>query len=230
MSVFIMLNDLVQLKTKIETHRSPINLIENLTKGKNVLNVGAAGGVDGPDGYLPNNEDKWLHFKILKKAKTVIATDIDDNAIKHAKMNGYKIIKENCETMNLNQKFDIIVMSDVIEHLNAPVNAIKNLIENHLIDNGTLIITTPNGSAVHAFIRSISRRNLNIYYDHMAVYYPEHFQAICDRLGYSLVKTYLFNFPDTRSAIIRLKGFLFNLASIISPRLSSAMMVFIKKQ
>ena len=86
-----MLNDLVQLKTKIETHRSPINLIENLTKGKNVLNVGAAGGVDGPGGYLPNNEDKWLHFKILKKAKTVLATDIDNNAIKHAKENGYKI-------------------------------------------------------------------------------------------------------------------------------------------
>ena len=32
----------------------------------------------------------------------------------------------------------------------------------------------------------------------MAVYYPEHFQAICDRLGYSLKKIYLFDFTDKR--------------------------------
>ena len=131
--------------------------------------------------------------------------------------------------MNLSQKFEVILMSDVIEHLNAPVNAIKNLVDRHLEKDGTLIITTPNGSAAHAFMRSLTRRNLNIYYDHMAVYYPEHFQAICDRLGYSLKKAYLFDFSDKRTFMIRLKGLFFKLATKISPRLSSAMMIIIQK-
>ena len=44
----------------------------------------------------------------------------------------------------------------------------------------------------------------------MAVYYPEHFQAICDRLGYSLKKAYLFDFADKRTFMIRLKVFFLN--------------------
>ncbi len=224
-----MKHDLVKLNTIVETTNEPLKLIEKITKGKNVLNVGAAGGVIGSTGYLPGNEDKWLHAKIIKTAKKVLATDIDTKAIKHAEKHGYRIINENCETMILSQKFDVILMSDVIEHLNAPVNAIKNLVDNHLSKDGTLIITTPNGTALHAFIRTITRRNLNIYYDHMAVYYPEHFQAICDRLGYSLKKIYLFDFTDKRSFIIRLKGIFFKIASRFSPRLSSALMVFIQK-
>ena len=222
-------SDLVNLKVKIETLNDPFKFIEQNCKNKNVLNIGAAGGVLGIYGYLPDNEDKWLHAKIIKKAKSVLGTDIDDEAIKCAKKSGYKIIKENCEIMNLSQKFEVILMSDVIEHLNAPVNAIKNLVDRHLEKDGTLIITTPNGSAAHAFMRSMTRRNFNIYYDHMAVYYPEHFQAICDRLGYSLKKAYLFDFSDKRTFMIRLKGLFFKLATKISPRLSSAMMIIIQK-
>ena len=120
-------------------------------------------------------------------------------------------------------------MSDVIEHLNAPVIAINNLIDNHLTDDGTLIITTPNGTAANNFIRSISRKNLNIYYDHMAIYYPEHFQAICDRFGYTLKKIYFFDFTDKRTFIIRIKNLIFKFLSIMNPRLSSAMMVLIEK-
>ena len=224
-----MSKDLVLLKPKIEPLKDPLNFIENLSKGRNVLNVGAGGGVIGSKGYLPDNEKNWLHSKVINTAKKVLATDIDEEAIQHAKKYGYEIIKQNCETMNLSEKFEIIIMSDVIEHLDAPVKAIKNLVDNHLANDGTLIITTPNGSASNIFFRSLIRNNLNVYYDHMAIYYPEHFQAICNRLGYSLKKVYLFDHSDKRSFIIKIKGYLFNFASFVFPRLSSAMMVLIQK-
>lgn len=222
-------NYLVELKVKTETLKDPLNFIESKTKGKNVLNVGAAGGVNTKEGYLPHNETNWLHSRIIENARNVVGTDIDDEAIKHARKYGYNIINENCEDMKLSQKYEIILMSDVIEHLNAPVIAINNLIDNHLTDDGTLIITTPNGTAANNFIRSISRKNLNIYYDHMAIYYPEHFQAICDRFGYTLKKIYFFDFTDKRTFIIRIKNLIFKLLSIMNPRLSSAIMVLIEK-
>ena len=224
-----MSNDLVFLKAKIETLKNPLDFIENLSEKKSVLNVGAAGGVLGLNGYLPNNEQNWLHSKIISSAEKVLATDIDEEAIQHAKKYGYKMIKQNCEIMNLAEKFEIIIMSDVIEHLDAPVKAIKNLVDNHLTKDGILVITTPNGSASNIFFRSLIRNDLNVYYDHMAVYYPEHFQAICNRLGYSLKKVYLFDHSDKRSLIIKIKGLLFNFASFMFPRLSSAMMVLIQK-
>ena len=91
-----MSKDLVLLKPKIEPLKNPLNFIENISKGRNVLNVGAGGGVIGLKGYLPNNEKNWLHSKVINTAKRVLATDIDEEAIQHAKKYGYEIIKQNC--------------------------------------------------------------------------------------------------------------------------------------
>ena len=37
------------------------------------------------------------------------------------------------------------------------------------------------------------RRRINVLNDHVAVYYPEHFQVICDRIGAQLTEMYLFD-------------------------------------
>lgn len=46
------------------------------------------------------------------------------------------------EHFTINQKFDLIICSDVIEHLNNP-DALLNIIKNHLADNGVCVLSTP---------------------------------------------------------------------------------------
>ena len=132
--------DLVRLDVGLQKMRDPFEFIEQRATGKRILNVGAGGGVQL---YLPSNKDVWLHERLRRCADELIGVDIDEDSIEYAAAQGYTILNENCETMALNKQFDLIVMSDVIEHVNAPVTAIDNLLA-HLADDGLLIITTPN--------------------------------------------------------------------------------------
>ena len=178
---------------------------------------------------MPNNKDIWLHEILRKKANKLVGVDIDSDGIEYARNNGYEILNENCEAMELGEKFDLIVMSDVIEHVDAPVIAIRNLLR-HLSENGDLVITTPNATAGNVFVRALLRKSLNVYGDHVAIYYPEHFQAICERLNCTLKFVYLFDHFDKRSISLRIKSFMFQIMSILSPRLSSSMIVVINKK
>jgi len=221
----MVVNELVYTEVGLERIQEPFQIIENLASGKNVLNIGAAGGIFG---YLPDKKDVWLHQRLMSLANKVVGVDIDAEGIEYGISHGYTILNENCETMNLGERFDLIVMSDVIEHVNAPVTAINNLME-HLNDNGVLVITTPNGTPANVFVRSLLRKQINVFYDHVAVYYPEHFQVICNRLGFKLDAVYLFDHISKGSFGLRFKSFLFQIFTLIAPRLASSMMVIIRK-
>lgn len=219
----LMKSTLVQLTCRLQLIADPFVLIEALAKDKNVLNVGAAGGVMG---YLPENRDIWLHERLLQVAQGVVGLDIDDEAIKYAAEHGVEIRNENCETMQLGEKFDLIVMSDVIEHVNAPVNAIGNLLR-HLSPGGVLVVTTPNATAGNILLRALLRQPFNVLGDHVTLYYPEHFQAICDRVGGRIQSIGMFDHVDRRTMSTRIKSWMFRLMTRLSPRLSSSMLVVI---
>ena len=218
-------SSLVRLKPKINRISDPFVIIDNYARGKKVLNVGSAGGVEV---YLPDNKKIWLHERLSKVASSLIGTDIDTHSIAYADKHGYPMLNENCETMNLSKKFDLIVMSDVIEHVNAPVTAVNNLLQ-HLAEGGKLLITTPNATAGATCIRSMTRKKINVLNDHVAVYYPEHFQVICDRIGAQLTEMYLFDHKDKRSIGNKLKTILFRSLTRISTRMASSLMAVIEK-
>lgn len=218
------IDNLVCMDVKPKRIKEPFTIIEELARGKKVLNIGAAGGVQG---YLPDACEIWLHERIRRVADKVVGVDIDNESIEYAGKHDYHILNENCESMALSEKFDLVVMSDVIEHVNAPVTAINNLM-GHLTNDGKLVITTPNATAANICVRSLIRMDINVLADHVAVYYPEHFQAICDRLNFKLRAIYMFDQIDKRTALIRLKSFLFQVMTRISARLASSMMVIIE--
>jgi len=218
-------DDLVRMNVPIRTLQDPFGFICDHVAGKNVLNVGAAGGVQG---YLPGNQDIWLHEKLIRTANEVVAVDIDKESIAYAKSHGYEMLNENCETMELDRKFDIIVMSDVIEHVNAPVTAIYNL-SRHLAPGGKLFVTTPNGTSANVSLKVVLRATPNVFYDHMMVYYPEHFQAMCDRLGLQLSAVYMFDHKDRRTGGMRLRSAFAGLLSFFSPRLAGSQLCVIER-
>ena len=218
-------SSLIRLKPKISRISDPFAIIDNYARGKKVLNVGSAGGVEL---YLPDNKEMWLHERLLKVADDVVGVDIDQENLAHAEKHGYSMLEENCETMNLAQKFDLIVMFDVIEHVNAPVTAVNNLLQ-HLVEGGKLLITTPNATAGGTYIRCMTRKRINVFNDHVAVYYPEHFQVICDRIGAQLTEMYLFDHKDKRSVGTKLKSILFRSLTRISIRMASSLMAVIEK-
>lgn len=217
-------NDLVMLEILPRRLTDPFGYLENLATGKAVLNVGAAGGVRG---YLPGNESVWLHHRLGAVAARLVGVDIDQDGIEHARNHGVEIVYANCENMDLEGKFDLIVLSDVIEHMNAPVYAVANLMR-HLSPGGALCITTPNATSGLALGRILTGRPLNVYWDHVMAYYPEHIQAICDRYGYRLAEILFFDHVDRRTPANIAKSYMSAAVSAIYPRLASSFMAVIR--
>ena len=109
------------------------SILKYLDKKDNVLEAGCG------DGYLSD--------KIAERVNTLTSVDISHDRIRKAKKltnkHNVRFLKEDITSMNLKQKYDKIICSEVLEHILDYKLAIKNL-SRHLEKNGQLIITIPN--------------------------------------------------------------------------------------
>jgi len=217
-------NDLTILDVKPEYISDVFAHILKDVKGKAVLNIGAAGGVRG---YLPNNRENWLHHRLGLAASELVGADIDSEGIAYAQRFGVNIEYANCEVMDMGRKFDAIVLSDVIEHMNAPVTGVCNLMK-HLQTDGKLFITTPNPTAFNLISRAILGRNMNTYWDHVSCFSPEHIQTICDRYDYQLSDIYFFDHIDRQNFSNTIKSHVAKMISTVNPRLSTSYLAVIE--
>jgi SAM-dependent methyltransferase len=218
-------NDLVLLDVKPQSLANLFDYVLKQSAGKKVLCVGAAGHVKN---YLPDKRDRWLYYRLGQVCAELVGVDIDTSAIDYAAAHGVEILHANCEVMDLNRKFDIIVLSDVIEHLNAPVNGICNLVR-HLAPLGRILVTTPNMTGLNVLARVLRGRGPNVYWDHVTCYLPEHIQAMCDRHGFRLKEVLFFNLVDRQSMCNQLKSYLAIAASRVNPRWATSFLAVVEK-
>ena len=206
--------DLVKLEIKPKSINNIIDYIVERCHQKEVLNIGALGDIKY---YLPNKKEIWLHDKIAQVASETMALDLDKEGCEWANQHGYEVMHGNCEDFKLDKKFDVIVMYEVIEHLDAPLVAIKNILA-HLKEGGKLIVTTPNPTALPQFISTVLNKQPNVFYDHVSEFSPENIQAICDRLGTRLSDVSYFTRFDGRSSSLKLKSHVLRGVAGILPR------------
>lgn len=214
----------VELSVHPKVLKDVFEYILQEAKGKTVLNVGAVGGVEG---YLPHNQDIWLHQRLSRVARELVGIDIDQESIAYAAKHGVNILHVDCESMQLEKRFDVIIMSDVIEHLNAPGQALKTLVH-HLNPGGKLLITTPNPTHCGLIGRALLGGKVNIYYDHVVLFMPEHIQAMCDRFGYHLSAVYFFGHMDRRNMSNYLKSAAGRFLGLVSKRLHGSFLAVIE--
>ena len=110
--------------------------IVKFCEGKNVLDVGCI----GQDHSFET--DGWLHGKLKVSAKLLIGADINKAAMVNLNAQGYSIFFPE-ELEGKDEKFDIIVMGDVIEHVKDPGSFLEYYAQ-FLKEDGQMIICTPN--------------------------------------------------------------------------------------
>lgn len=100
--------------------------LDNLNRNSKVLDIGCGNGI--------------LAFDIAKKVGNVIAIDIKKNSVKFAKKyfnrHNIKYILGDASTYQFNEKFDYIILSNVLEHIKERkkfLNTIKYLANFFLI-------------------------------------------------------------------------------------------------
>jgi 2-polyprenyl-3-methyl-5-hydroxy-6-metoxy-1,4-benzoquinol methylase len=121
--------------------------------GKSILNVGCVA-----HSAKKRKEEPFTHDFICEDAESVLGIDILQDEIKKLQQSGYDVKYGDIQNLDLDKKFEVIVLSEVIEHL-TDFDGLMSSIDQHLIENGKLIITTPNILAIRCFAMEFFKMN-----------------------------------------------------------------------
>ncbi|MEI8011638.1 MAG: class I SAM-dependent methyltransferase [Candidatus Omnitrophota bacterium] len=91
------------------------------------------------------------------------------------------------EEFNSDEKFDVITMRHILEHIENPI-AVLEKVKSLLKDDGVLSITVPNINSIGRYI--FQEKHAWVLPWHLHFYYPKTLTALIERVGFSKVKIY----------------------------------------
>ena len=126
----------------------------------------------------------WIHKLLCEKARRVVGIDTHLPEEEGA----YNIVSAKAESMRLNEKFDLIIAGELIEHLSNPGGFFARARE-HLKTGGRLILTTPNPWDWTRFTRAVLRMPSTPVKDHVCWYDEQTIANLANRYGFKIERT-----------------------------------------
>jgi 2-polyprenyl-3-methyl-5-hydroxy-6-metoxy-1,4-benzoquinol methylase len=148
-----------------------------------------------------------MHNLIIDKASDVDGVDIEPAGIRKLKERGYSVFPPE-ELKSKDKKYDIIVISDVIEHVNDPVAFLK-FYSGFLNKDGRILITTPNAHGIRNFTSIMFRNNYSVNSEHTLWLCPKTIMEVTVRAHLEFVDFYwldeYFSIHDVKGIFNRLQ-------------------------
>ena len=117
--------------------------------GKRVVHLGCANHLPLIDDMI--DEGTWLHAKLNEVCLDLLGVDIDSDSIEHLRKHhryGDSVICADIRDSNVEQisskKWDTLLIPDVLEHIDNPVEFLRSIRDNYMDNFDNLIITVPN--------------------------------------------------------------------------------------
>jgi 2-polyprenyl-3-methyl-5-hydroxy-6-metoxy-1,4-benzoquinol methylase len=169
-------------------------LIIERCEGKKVLHLGCT---DSPVHEQQYERGRLLQQKLLGPCAAVTGIDIDPKSLEWLEATlgtgDYRLgdIEDATFMSPLTAEgYEVILLPDVLEHLNNPMAALSNI---QLICNESsrLIVTVPTAYSVKSFMRVVVGHEL-IHPDHVAFYSPYVLTNLLDRAGFACTDYFAF--------------------------------------
>ena len=170
--------DLIKKANVIGKDKYLVSQCEN----KHVLDVGCVGQTRG---YATN---EWLFDKYKTVAKSVTGVDVNMEGVEVLKREGYNVVTTS-ELETLGQHYDIIIMSDVIEHIDNP-GAFLEEYSRYLGNNGRMIVTTPNATRARTFFEILFSGHYSLNLEHTMWFCPKTLVELIGRTSLMPVEFY----------------------------------------
>lgn len=118
--------------------KDKLDWIIPFVRGRKVLDLGCV-----RHSLEETEKSGWLHGAIRAEARSVLGVDYLEDAVARLRAGGFNVVCANVEVMNLEDRFEVIVAGDLIEHLNN-FGHFLDRVRAHLADGGIALLTTPN--------------------------------------------------------------------------------------
>ena len=159
----------------MKKHIDICNYIKSLGKISSVLDVGCGKGA-------------WLN--IFKEfGCDTFGTEYSDDLKTFASSIGHTMLDGGLfPIVRKDQKFDLIIFTEVIEHIQNP-NEVLSYFNSILSNDGLIFITTPNFSAIERHFLKGKWKNV-MYPEHLSYYTPATLNRILKKTNYSKISLY----------------------------------------
>lgn len=153
-------------------------------KGKRVLDIGPAELV----GTINREKlDRWIHRKVADVAVQAIGLENNPEQVEALNKLGYDIRLGDAEQFELDEKFDVVLAGELIEHLSNPGDFL-DCVKNHLVSGGKLLLTTPNRFSIVDLYSVIKRGKVPKYKKpiakHVSFFDSDSLTSLLTRHGY----------------------------------------------
>jgi SAM-dependent methyltransferase len=202
-----------------------VDFIKNVCSGQKVLHLGCTN--------YPYTEESiankmLLHFDLEKIAAEMYGFDFDQRGLDilagQGSKNLHRVDLEKLDEVPVNEKFDVIIGGEMIEHLSNPGLFLSG-IKRFMRDDTRLIITTVNAYCAMRFLiyglRGRGGRNEPVHPDHVSYYSFKTLNLILERQNLRLKEFYFYDIGKEHRPFNRWFYNLFNDICVrISPQLS----------
>lgn len=160
-----------------------LDYLEKLARNKKIIHVGC---VD----HLPLiqkkiDENTWLHKRLNNVASRCLGIDINKDGLNYIQNKlGYKdvyemdIINDTMISQISNEKWDYLILGEILEHLDDPTLFLKKLKANFKDHCESIVITVPNAFKLVNFRRALRHEEL-INTDHRFWFTPFTLAKVC---------------------------------------------------
>ncbi len=218
-------------KMRLPKPQSRINLMKSICVGKSVLDIGC---LDETAFNQKVRSGFWLHEELASVSKTIVGLD-NSSILRSGPIDtGFSQIRFQ-DIYELKRTgfpdAQVIVMGELIEHLNDPYSVLLHLVRE--FPNCSIVLSTPNATGITNVLGAMINRESN-HPDHVAIYSYKTLTTLMSRISDVEfdIKPYLTVYSE---AILRNKGvrrfmvtslnFLVNLIEKLRPLYSAGYVV-----
>ncbi|MEO0532742.1 MAG: class I SAM-dependent methyltransferase [Cyanobacteria bacterium P01_A01_bin.123] len=168
-------------------------------KDKKILHVGCT---DHPFFEINLLEGNLLHQKVASiDTQKLVGIDVAGDDVYRMQSLNYDVRLVNAESMASDlrsERFDIVLLADVIEHIQNPGIVIRESMQ-LLEQDGKIIISVPNAFGIIRFLKSFFRYE-QVHPDHICYYSFATLETLADRMGLEVIEInwYQFEARDKR--------------------------------
>lgn len=158
-------------------------ILEEISEEDRVLDLGCV-----QHSYKRRNKSKdFLHEEISNITDKLVGIDIEKEEINKLNKRGYNIQYADAQDFNLEEKFDVIVAGEIIEHVSNPSGLLESVTA-HLAEEGKFIVSFPNVLSFHRIRKALLYKDITENPQHVLNFTEYTMKNLLNRHNFKIVK------------------------------------------